>query len=439
MSEEQGDLTVAVEAAWVAFRGRLADHLAAIEDDDLLCVEVEAGVDEDELAGTAPYVQFCAFGEDMVRAEAVSNYYLDERYELTELDEERLGSLGWDGPRFDEEGDPESGWENFHHHAERREADRLASMCIETLREVYGAAHPAFLTAGGLEADPDAQVPHPQSIPVPADGDVPPVAFPTSPDELQQLVDATVLPFVEDDEVRHDDDGDIPIVTGQSVLFVRVSQSRPAIELFAEIVVDVSDTDRLPLELAVLNASHPFARFTARGTTVVLQHLLCATPFAPGQLQVLITHLLHEVDDIARDLVARVGGRRFLEATPTVDEEADPDAWYDGHPSLVGLMEILHVRTMTPSSVAALFDHDRRLIVDQIVGLRTGRIGCPEHDLDLVLDHLRRGLSFVAARAARAEHAGERGRSHRPRSQQMSLLSESDHALEAGLWERETS
>ena len=63
------DLEAGVELAWTGFRQRLADRLAGAAEDDILLVEVETGVDDDELDGAAPYVQFVALGRgDAARA-----------------------------------------------------------------------------------------------------------------------------------------------------------------------------------------------------------------------------------------------------------------------------------------------------------------------------------------------------------------------------------
>ena len=66
------DLEASTELAWTAFRQRLADRLAEAADDAVLLIELETGVDEDELSGAAPYVQFVAWGEEMIRAEVSS-------------------------------------------------------------------------------------------------------------------------------------------------------------------------------------------------------------------------------------------------------------------------------------------------------------------------------------------------------------------------------
>ena len=100
MSSEDFDLAGDVDQAWGRFRGRLADRIATMEEDECLLIEMEVGADEDELEGAAPYVQFMGWGgeDGCVRAEVVSNHYLDERFSLADRDEALLGELGWLAP-----------------------------------------------------------------------------------------------------------------------------------------------------------------------------------------------------------------------------------------------------------------------------------------------------------------------------------------------------
>ena len=260
----------AVDAAWAGFRGRLADRLAELGEDEILRVEVETGVDEDELEGAAPYLQFAGDGE-MVLAEAVSNFYLDERFRL---DEEIAGTWFlcglWE--------DPDDEVANYYQWFEPREADRVAATCVQVLREVYGVAHPAFLDAEGLESDGSS--PAVTTIEVETvDEDEPIALFPGDREALQEAVDAAMRVMFPD--LQHDPDGDIPVVSGQSVLFVRVLEDRPAVEVFAEIVCEPKDEQRLAQEVALLNETHDFARFARKGETVVMSFQLVAFPFAP--------------------------------------------------------------------------------------------------------------------------------------------------------------
>ena len=95
MNEESGvEPAAEAEQAWAEFRVLLADRIAEMEQDEIIAIEVETGVDDEERSGSAPYLQLLAWDDDRVRAEASSNYYLDTRFELTTAEEARLNELG---------------------------------------------------------------------------------------------------------------------------------------------------------------------------------------------------------------------------------------------------------------------------------------------------------------------------------------------------------
>src|SRR5205085_12427309 len=54
------DLDRSTERAWSRFQARLADHLAEMDDDDVLVVSADSAVGSDA-EGSAPYVQFRAW------------------------------------------------------------------------------------------------------------------------------------------------------------------------------------------------------------------------------------------------------------------------------------------------------------------------------------------------------------------------------------------
>ncbi|WP_167736644.1 hypothetical protein [Nocardioides sp. 1609] len=393
------DLTAATEAAWTAFRGRVADHVAAMADGDLLVVApadlLDDGDDDDDGGGAAAVaVQVRAFGGGLVR-------------------------LDWEAPL------DQVGWEDVHHTAERREADRVAVLLVRTLREVHGVPHPAFLTAGGLEVDPDV-VAWPGAVPadpVP-DGDV--IEVPRDREHLQRLVDAAMQVVFPD--LRHDADGDIPVRDGESALYVRVLPDRPVVELYAELVVDPVDADRLSLEAGLLNAAHPTWKFVHRETTVVMTHQVVAVPFVASQLRVLVDLFLDDLDRLSGELVARVGGRRFLQPAPPPgrpvgpagDHPADPDSGADL--VLTGLLELCHMGRPRAATVAGLFDHDRLELIRQIVRVRSGQHDCGGLDQDVVLTALRQALRLVSDGQVEQPTA----LAPRPRSVQASLLADAD-------------
>ena len=262
--------------------------------------------------------------------------------------------------------------------------------------------------------------------------DEPVVEFPESQDDLRAMVDRALAVMFEE-PVRHDGDGDVPVIAGQSAIFVRVVADAPFVELYSELVVEVTDADRAILEIGILNRDHPFAKFRLRDDTVVMSHRICAFPFAASQLRGLLAKLMDEIDDLARDLAARVDGRRFFDLPaqpPAIDESvSDADAPY---PSLVGLLEMLHDGPAKPAQVAALFDNDRHEVIGQLVRLRTGVDRADGHDLELVLGQLRAALRHIAdanSIPVRRPLPPKPVRSHQP-----SLLPEREDALDVGLW-----
>ncbi len=378
---ESTDLEAATEAAWLTFRGRLADHIAVMDDDDVLFVEF-SGVVDPGAVGSNPYVQVCAFDGDLVQVEAASNCFLDDRCLLGADDHAALLALGWDEPG------EEPGWENYHLTFEQRSADEVAVLLVATLREVYAVPHPAFVRADALA--PEAGAPAPVVGPTPADDpeeteETELEGIPNGPEHLQLMVDAALTTMLPD--LKHDHDGDISIVAGSSLVFVRVITDRPCVELYAEIVIGPQDLERLDTELVLLNAAYPLWKFARRDELVVMTHEMMALPFASFGLRTLVTRFVAEVDRIAADLSARVGGRLFLDEEP-VEDERDV--------LLTGLLELLHLERVRPATVAGLFGHDRLEIIRQIVRIRSGRQSCDDLDEDVVLTALRKALRLVS-------------------------------------------
>jgi len=77
----------AEQETWTS--GRLADHLADIDDDDVTLISVDVG-DEQEADGLPPYVQFVTYREAMVRGEVSSNQSLAPQHALSEDGQARL-------------------------------------------------------------------------------------------------------------------------------------------------------------------------------------------------------------------------------------------------------------------------------------------------------------------------------------------------------------
>lgn len=419
-------LEAAIDAAWVTFRRRLADRLEQVEEDELLSLEVESGTSEDELDGCAPYAQFCGWGDGMIRAEVVSDHYLDARYALGPAGDASLRDLGWEPPGDAEEALVELNYSVDLHHDD---VEQLAVMVVRALREVYGCPHPAFVVSDDFDGvggrpvvDEDAAVAASRAAELAA-------VQPASAPELQALVDAA-LEVVFEGPAQHDADGDVAITCGQSQVFVRVADDLPAVDLFAQLVLGVEET---PAAVALVNETN--AGSVARQLSVVDGMVLArtrvvATPFVPGQLRAAVHLFCEGLDELAERLAAAVGGRRFLEPEPVpprprlvVPVEAD---------ALTALLEVLHEGgRVDPATAAVLLGGDRRAIVAFIVSIRNGVRDLDGLDEELVLGHLRRALRHLAVRRVHQDRATT---SRRRQSRQLTLLPD-EGSLDGGAWD----
>lgn len=315
----------AAEQGWAAFRRRLADHVAAMADDDILIVEAEsvaADPDIDDLGGTEPYVQFLGYGNGLVRAEVSSNAWLRPGRQLDAASVDALLASGWTAP------DDEDGG-NFTADAHTGDADRLAEMAVGALRDVFGVPHPTFLQADGLEVQPgtDRYVERgPDEVSAEATtvaADEPLAIRPDDRDELVALVDDALTP-VFGHAPHHDEDGDIPVFVDSAVVYVRVRQDMPVVELFCRVVRDVADHEAALFEVNELNNEHPMITFAVVGESVMAEIHIPALPFAPAHVRDLLDMMCSCVDKVAPVLARRVGGRVELDE-PTAEHIDDRD------------------------------------------------------------------------------------------------------------------
>jgi hypothetical protein len=370
MAEFAGfDLDRSTERAWSAFQARLADRVADLSDDEVVIVEVGSVVEEDD-EGCAPYVQFCGWGGTLVRCEVSSNEYVDPRVRLDGTAVDAIVALGWDAPTARRDEDAGEGSANFYLDVERTEADRLAVMTTRVLRDVFAVAHPAFLHAGDLVPEP-SPVPEEASVEAPA-------TYPRDRDHLQALVDEALTPFF-GHLPRHDGDDDIPVVSGSAMVFVRVLDDAPVVELFCPLVCEVADRDRAAFEVSVLNRDQRFLKFVLAEDDVMAHLYLPAYPFAPEHLRTMLGLMSRTVDALDDDLVARVGGLRMFEErdAPAADGtgagadpvEDDPEAETEPmHPAMATLLQLDadSPGSVTPELAASVCAMDRDLILELI-------------------------------------------------------------------------
>jgi hypothetical protein len=343
---------------------RLADHLAEMVEGDTLIVLAETAVDEED--GAAPYVQFCAWGGGHVRCEAVSNDFLAREYHLDDVGTLALLELGYGAPH-----DGCSGSPNFFVDLRTTEADRAAVMAVRALRDVFGVPHPAFLSSDELAPDDEEDHDLP-TVEEPPETDEPVARYPHGgAEELQQFVDEALTSYF-GHPVEHDEDGDIPVRTGSSMLFVGVLTDVPVVRLFSCVVGGVKDREQAALEVGLLNRDSGPVKFVLDGLRILATLDLPAWPFAPEHLRTAVAAMSQLLDDIDDDLALRVSGSRAFE--PAVDddvEDATPQPLLPGeelHPALATIheLEVSRPGSVDPRLVASICHMDGALILSFI-------------------------------------------------------------------------
>lgn len=294
------DLESSTKAAWDEFERRLVERLDAMDEDELLLVEVPGDEKQD---GATPYIQFCAWGEDMFRCEVVSNHYLVEAWALTEEAGDELVALGFAAPTYAPDEAADSGSSNFYVDVPRDEAFDLGWMTVVALRDVYGVPHPSLLEAEGV-VDP---APEPTTE-AGEEHECDPEAFEArlakGPDELQELVDGALEP-VFGHPPKKDSDGDIPINTENCVVWVSVNMLTPVVEVWGFILNGITDRELALHEVAVLNRDHDEVKFVLRDGSIVAQVRVNALPFVAAHLRQAVETLCATVDQAREDVTPR--------------------------------------------------------------------------------------------------------------------------------------
>lgn len=355
MNDVEGTWDEGLQDAWRGFRHDLVARIAALGWETFLFVVPTAGYECDEML--FPDLAVSRFG-DLLRCDFM-------RPDVEVNDSDSLNDIGFD---LDEDDD----LRRF----ETDDAEWLAVTIVRVLREVTGVVHPSFVTLWGPEPGAD-----PKCDPLA-------LVFPEDRDDLVETVDA-ILTEVIGQAPSKDEDGDVPIVCGESVVFVRVRHDLAVVEVFSEVVVDVANTQAALFELNILNRDSPGPTFALRGDRVVVRSRISGNPILPAELRRVVDAMCATVDQTARDLVARIGGHTFLGEPPAKTDERKS-------PGREAIRTLRHLEEDEPGSVspvlaAHIFHLDQEAILDQIA--RQRRAG--RNDL---VGLLRRALRVVVER-----------------------------------------
>jgi hypothetical protein len=344
------DLRTKVAEAWQEFGRSLAAALpklppgATVE----LTLDPTASGTED-----AVYSVVVTANADGFVGLAVGNTGLPPAYRLSRAAVGDLVALGWSPPGVV----PGSG-ESFGLELPASDAATLAVIVTRTMRDVYGAPHPAFLTYAVTASDA-APVQLPAlgtarallggplpanggsagslSADVGADGDAPGSAAGadgTQGEADDEAPDPGVLPLGErvqlvvsrllktkPQQLQMDADGDIGIRAGSAMVFVRVRDNPPLIDVFSPVLTEIEPTERLYRRLSELTNRMPIGRLYCSNDTVWASVPVMGRDFQASHLMLAVQVMTGLADELDDRLQGEFGGKRFYgdaeKSTPT--------------------------------------------------------------------------------------------------------------------------
>ncbi len=316
------DLRLKVTDAWREFAhalGALLPTLAPGAHVDLTLDPTASGT------GDAVYSVSLRLTEGgVVEALAVGNAALPKGFQMDRAAVADLVALGWSPPGVL----PGSG-DSFGMKAPVGEALRLAATVARTLRDVYGAPHPAFLVYlvhdsedEPIDAAPLGTARHEPSLDVDLDldalddGELSAALANAAQDALplEERVRAVVATMSKTtvDQLQVDGDGDVGIRAGSAMVFVRVRDNPPLVDVFSPILTEVEPTEQLYVKLSELTNRMPIGRLYCTADTVWASIPVFGRNFQATHLMLAVQVMTGLADELDDRLHGEFGGKRFF-------------------------------------------------------------------------------------------------------------------------------
>ena len=304
------DLDRSMAQAWSEFTGRLAEVISMIDESADLTIRSASASDNG-----APFVRLSSPARLRVRAEAAANAVLGPGYQLSAEQLSALTAGGWrepaDGGSFAIEGSQDA-------------ADDIAQAVVGALRDVYGVPHPVFLDPDQLA---EILTPGPAAIEgsdgrttltTPVAGAFEPssgprgtsfgAVLPADRDHLDALVEAELAATLGYAPVR-DEEGDIVIRVGSTLLFLRAADDAQDVVLFSAVVHDVDGRSRAAEVINDLNVEARWVKFQLVRDRVFVTASVSARPFVPAHLHQAVRVMSDVADGVDEELAAKLHGR----------------------------------------------------------------------------------------------------------------------------------
>lgn len=265
---------------WEAFEHRLAAALGTLDDE---CVVVSE-------KGGNRFVQFSAQPSLGLRAEVVSNAYLEAGEQLRDEQLAAVSALGWSSPKgTPEEATPEKQPQrspNFFRDFPRPvPCEEVARMAVRTLADVLGIADPSHLEYRAFDA-----AGHPLYLPALRLADaLPPLPKKPAPappafERLRNQVRDGVLRLIHDDSLDFDADSEIPVRLDNAVGYVRVLDKPLGVRVYSVLAPRVGGSESLLRRIHEINVKLSIGRLVLSNGTVYGSVDILVPPFVAAHL-----------------------------------------------------------------------------------------------------------------------------------------------------------
>lgn len=315
------DLRAKVTQAWRDFALALAGRLRTLPADAHLRLTLDPTASG---TGDAVYsVSVLVEGAGQLRARAVGNATLPAGFRLDRSAVADMIALGWSPP-----GVVEGSGADFGLRTTTDESALLARTISRTLRDVYGAPHPAFLVFLVQDADDQPIAVEPlgtarpdvapdEDLDLDLDEALAAARASQSGDEAMALdervrtVVATMLKS-DADQLQVDADGDIGIRAGSAMVFVRVRDNPPLVDVFSPVLTEIHPTEKLYVKLSELTNRMPIGRLYCTDDTVWASIPVFGRNFQTTHLMLAVQVMTGLADELDDRLHGEFGGRRFF-------------------------------------------------------------------------------------------------------------------------------
>ncbi len=299
MADPDFDLDRSMAQAWEQFTDRLAEVISVIDDGELTIGTLSHSSDP------APYLKFAVAAQrpGLVLAEASSNARLGDAFQLSVEQLTAMEALGWQPPSVT--GPIPS--PNFTVQIPQDLSAQIATLAVATLRDVFGVQHPVFLAPDQLAEILQGADPVKEEAPS-FDLDDLIAVTPTGHAHLDELVTAELTQLFGHPPIR-DDEGDLAIRVGSTMVFVRPAADAEEVLLFSALVHDVEGRSRAVEVLNDLNVETRHGRFALHRDRVFVTVSVLAHPFVPAHLHQALRMISDLADGIDDDLALKLRGR----------------------------------------------------------------------------------------------------------------------------------